>query len=176
MHSSDYGRGSWFGQGWRRTGWLLPLLLGIGIGALLVGLLPTMRWGFDGHMGGRHRRGVAAPGFQQQPAPRAERIPHAHPRHGHGWDRSPFAHATPLWGLLFWPFSAMRLIAPLLLIGLGAWLLAGGRRGGGSRGSPTEGASHSGQAGTPQAPPVPPADLQPPGPPDAPSTGETRRL
>ncbi len=169
MSSQEYGRGSFFGNGGRRNGWLVPLLVGLGIDALLFGLLPGLHWGPGGRRPDRHGRGNTGGMFGQQAAPREDQGATAPQErfgfeHGHG--RVPSGHDWWLPGALFFPFGGSRLILPLLLIGSGVWLLTRRRGGlGGPAYSPPQG-----------SPPAPPVDPERRSDPEPPSTGETRRL
>ena len=154
MSPQEDGRGSFFGNGRGRNGWLVPLLVGLGIGALLFGLLPGLHWGPGDRQPDRYGRDNTGGLFQQQPAPRADRgtaAPQGRFEHGHG--RAPSGHDWWLPGALFFPFGASRLILPLLLIGSGAWLLTRRRGGWGGSAYPPQ--------GSPPAPPAPPADPEP---------------
>jgi len=69
------------------------------------------------------------------------------------------------------PFLDPRLIVPLLLIGLGAWLLSGGRRGPGNWGGPGPQ-----QIAAPPAPAATPVEPESDDDREPPSTGQTQRL
>ena len=164
MHSNHHRSGSWFGHG-GRNGWLAPLGIGIGIGALIFSLLPFLAWAHHDDRGGRHGFG-AAQEFRRE-APGA--VPPATERYGHH-GRGPGTSWS--WGVPFFPFGGTRLLLPLLLIGLGAWLISGGRRGPDG----PSGRSHRGEGEPFHGPPGPPPGTEPRTPPDPPATGETRRL
>ncbi|HEX6290906.1 MAG TPA: hypothetical protein VFZ66_17105 [Herpetosiphonaceae bacterium] len=177
MHPGEYGRGPWFRRGPRGGFWLLPLLIGIGLGALFFGG-PRGPWlGFDGFgreygPGYRQQAPQAAPqAGAERAAPQAEQAPAAPDARGHGREWHGFGerrHFAPF----FFPFGGLRLIVPLLLIGAGLWLLSGRRRGPrhwGGPGGPGHwggpgGAQYSHPAGGPQAyqaqPPAPPQQQQ----------------
>ena len=179
MNRYESSRESWFGNRWRRISWLLPLVIGIGIGVLLFGLLPGFRWGIGGHTWASHGTGAYAPGYREQPAPRTEAVPPGPQErfhHGRGPGRGHYAHTTRERGGAFFPFAGSRLIVPLLLIGAGAWLLARPRHGGGGSGGPAERGPYSSQPGTDPTPFTPAAGLEPGSTPEPPATGETRRL
>lgn len=180
MDPYEYGRDSRFRPERRRISWLLPLVLGIGIGALALGLFSGFGWGHD------NRRGsfaAALPGNQQQwsqPAPNSAQqpvVPQFAPRAGapfqRGLDQNRHGGVTQgRWGWFF-PFGSLRFIGPLLLIGLGAWLLSGRRFGsGGSSGPSAPQPPHGGPTTTVAAPVEP----QPARRDEPPATSETQRL
>ncbi len=169
MSPQEYGRGSFFGNGGRRNGWLVPLLVGLGIGALLFGLLPGLHWGPGDRRPDRYGGGNTGGMFRQQPAPSEDQgaaAPQGRFGFEHGHSRALSGHGSWLPGALFFPFGGSQLILPLLLIGSGAWLLTR-RRGG--LGGPA-------YAPPRQSPPAPPADPEPRRDPEPPATGETRQL
>ena len=174
MNSREYGRGPWFGNGGRGNGWLLPLVVGIGIGALLFTLLPGMLRGIGHHERAPFRAGAFAPAERDQAALHAgagDPAPHARMAHGPERER----HGFGAWGLggLFFPFAGSRLLGALLLIGAGAWLLAGRTRGPGGWNGPS-----GPQAGQPASTPngAFPAEPRPRDDWEQPSTGGTRYL
>ena len=169
MSPQEYGRGLFFGNGGGRNGWLVPLLIGLGIGALLFGLLPGLHWGPGNRRMDRYGRGNSEGMFREQPAPGTDQgapVPQRRFGFEHGHGRAPSGHDSWLPGALFFPFGGSRLLLPLLLIGSGAWLLT--RRRGGLRGP---------ACAPPQGPlPAPPAEPERRSDPEHPVTGETRRL
>ncbi len=189
MSSESYGRGSRFGNSWRRSPWLLPLVLGIGIGALIFQLPFGMwRWGHGGRdtserhaaVQGYSRGGeqAAPPGGARQGDPGAQVAPQAPQgrfKHGHGpaarhggYGSGPRHHSF----FPFFPLFDPRLILPLLLISLWAWLLSGGRRGPGNSG----GRPGPQQIAAPPAPTATPVEPKADDDREPPSTGQTQRL
>ena len=164
--------------GWgRRFPWLLPLVIGLGLGALLVSILPGFGFDRDNQRAERQASVAARAERQQtQSVPRQDERqvgPREHFRGERGDHRGAFAGSRRGPGLFWFPFGLGRVLLPLLLIGAGAWLLMGGRRGPGSRGG-TPGSQTSRLGPPPSTVPVeePPSDRDP----ELPSTGETRRL
>lgn len=151
----------------RNNPWLLPVLIGIALGALLFGLLPEMLEEFGDLHERKDRAGMYAPSERQQP--QAQDAPATReqdqPRFGRDDDDQEWRH-----GGMFFPFSPGRFVIPLLLMGAGAWLLSGRRRPGGWNGP-------SGRRTGPYGPPATPAPHEPySNDPELPTTGETRRL
>lgn len=174
------GRQGWYGynrggpRGWVR--FLLPLIVGIGLGALLFGGGP--RWGAYGGADYRSQAqqyeqqaeqrslesGQATGGERSLESSRSSEQ-YAFER---GYDNGPRGgwHGR---GFGFGGFGIGRLLLPLLLIGGGLWFL-NRRRGPGAPGGPP---AQGGQPGQPVGPaPEPPSY----GPGDAPTTGPTTRL
>ncbi len=189
MSSESYGRGSGFGNSWRRSPWPLPLVLGIGIGALLFQLPFGMwRWGHGGrsaferhpavHGYSRGGEQVAPPAGARQGDSGAQVAPQAaqgHFKHGQGPAARQAGYAREGRHHSFFPFFPLldpRLILPLLLIGLGAWLLSGGRRGPGNWG----GRPGPQQIAAPPAPAATPVEPKSDDDREPPSTGQTQRL
>jgi|GEM_PF-5035374 len=189
MHPSDYGRGPWLGRG-RRNFWLLPLLIGIGIGALLFGPSRGYRSGYGHAYKGWNGPGAYAPQYGQQwaqPAPPAagQAVPPAAaaPRTTEGQyfnDRGPagdrFGYGHRHRGGPFFPFAGLRLLLPLLLIGAGAWLFFRGRQGPGGWSGPSGMGGQPNQPGTPPPPPAQPTSAPSTATPTPPATGETRHF
>ena len=159
-------------RAWGRL--LLPLIVGIGLGALLFGGGPRFGSFFGGGYSSQpsrqlEQRSTGREQQAQQPSAgersaeqyALERRYDSGPRGGwHHRGFGPFG---------FGGFGIGRLLLPLLLIGGGLWLLNRRRGPGAPGGPPSQG----------QAPnqPVGPAPEQPPyGPGDAPTTGPTTRL
>ncbi len=171
-------RRPWFGGVFERNVWLLPLLLGIGIGGFIFGM-PRNDWGFHNERRGGHGHAMQAPvqrneSAQQTPpvvpeqaAPRGEGM-----ERGFAGERFAGRHDR---GFGFFPFAASRLILPALLIGAGLWFLRGSR-GGNGWGGPGQAATQPAQSSSPYN--MPTAGNQPSGSEtqDPPTTGETRRL
>ena len=131
MSPQEYGRGSFYWNGGGRNGWLVPLLIGLGIGALLFGLLPGLHWGPGDRRPDRYGRGNSEGMFREQPAPGTDEgaiVPQGRFGFEHRHGRASL-HDSWLPGALFFPFGGSRLLLPVLLIGSGAWLLTR-RRGG----------------------------------------------
>lgn len=188
MNSYGYGHQP-ASHGWRRYSWIITLVVGVGLGALLVGPIGGQLWFLGGHgdRAGMARRSgqpsqvtipttpqqnpaTAADTTQQQTGPRqADQGTGTvqQPRGGdaRGWADQAGAHdrrGGRSGG--FFPFAQRGLLVPLLLIGAGAWLIWGRRNGPGNGGG-------SGNSPRP-AGPVEPATT----PYDRAETGETRRL
>lgn len=135
-YHDDRGR---FGRRPGRNPWLLPLVIGLMLGAVVGGLAGSMWWSSGGALWGDQRASAYVSGQQEQQArsaPFTDRgmIAPGAEFHGHGrggefgvfsWGR----HG----GWWSW-FAPARILVPLLLIGAGAWLLSGRRRGPGSGG------------------------------------------
>jgi len=183
MNSYEYGHQP-ARHGWRRYSWIIALAVGVGLGALLVGLIRGQLWfiGGRGHHADMARRSgqsgqatirtapqqdqATAPGTAQQRGSRQ-----ADPRRGSAQqphETDPRGRVDQLAGRDphrgFFPFAELKLLVALLLIGSGAWLIRGSRRGPGSGGG-------SGNAARP-ARPIEPTTA----PYDRPETGETRHL
>jgi len=186
LNTYEYDRGGLFGNRWRLPFWLLPLALGVGIGALAFGILPGIWPAFDDRAGGRHRHGFYAPRFRQEAEPGAGAVspaPHAKSPARQGQmlpagTSGERGHDILSWlGVsLFAPLLGLRWLLPFLLIGAGAWLL--GRRPGGA-GGPGTGRSREPEPGRSGIPPTSSAQSavqEPSGDSDRPATGETRRL
>ena len=172
MDWQHHGRGPNFRGGPRGIFWLLPLLVGIGIGAIFFG---GLRGPWHDY-GDRHGRGferdfmpdLAAPAAPAAPAasagPRVENMNPGPVFRGDHHDWHPFGpqgHGGP-----FGHFVGFRLLVPLALIGAGLWLLSGRRRGSGPWNGPTgPQSSYTAPPASPQ-----PSASQPP------ATGETRIL
>lgn len=174
MQTQGSGQGPWPGNGWRNNQGIILLLVGVVIGALVVGLSGGIWSGFFGN----NRGGVVAgePRFRSQepsfepPVQAQPVVPQPGFRGGgigdarHGIIRESRGHG-------FWPFDGLRWIVPLLLIGGGAWLLSRRQQGPGN---------WSGPSGTPGNPAgsqsIPVTEPRPTDPETPPSTGETRML
>ncbi len=114
--------------------WLLPLVIGIGIGALLLGPLHGLLAWSDGHRHGDYGRGAGLESRRQAAPARSHHgtvqpAPQVDSGVGHEF-RGARGHERGFSGLS-WPFFSPRLLVPLLLIAAGAWLL--GRRPRGAR-------------------------------------------
>ena len=171
MSSQEYDRGAGFASGGRGAGWALPLLIGLGLGALLFGLLPNLRWDYAGQGWMGHAPGAYAPHNQQQAIPRDEVVParpQARPDGRHALGGAPYAFGPGRHGGILPSLFDPRLLGAAALIGAGVWLL--GRRRSGPA-APTTTVSVS----TPPVAPAPATEASRRE--DAePSTGETRRL
>ena len=171
MSSSGGGRGAWFGG----TRWglvLLPLALGIAIGAFMFESFGNFGWGGNERgsvMRSEGRRSAAQPD-PGATAPQADArpvAPVAGEQHRDG-PRGMLGRRGPGFG--FWRFGGMGLLLPLAMIAGGAWLLAGPRRPGGGGAPPTP------PSGTPPVDPAARVYDVPRMPGAPPSEGETRRL
>lgn len=170
MGMHEYGRG--WGRGSRGQRWMLPLIVGVLLGAALVGAFSVGR-AFTGGLRDDHFNAVV-PG-QQLYAPQQQYAPQAQPqqrvapydqrgvapynqhdRIGRGFDRGGYG------GFGF--FGPLRLLGALSLLGIGAWLIFGGRRNSGNPGG--TGGTPGGSAPATNVPVTP----------DPPATGETRML
>ena len=176
MGMHEYGRG--WGRGPRGPRWMLPLIVGLLLGAALVGVFSAGR-SFGGGRGNRYTAQQYMP--QQQYAPQAQpqqrvapydqrdrrgaapydqrgAAPYdQHDRMGRGFERGG-RHGG------FGFFGPLRLLGALMLLGVGAWLIFSGRRNPGNPG---------GTGGTPSGT-APARDV--PVQTDPPATGETRML
>lgn len=175
---NQHSQGPGFGQRGPRT-WLLPLIIGLAVGALVFGGRWSMFGGFGPGSYSRHagpRVEQQAPAAPAQPAgPRGESVPGPGFKRGHGMERD-HGHGPR--------FGFGGLLLPLALMGAGLWLIAGRNRGsGGSTGGhgPDQQAHWTGAESSPTPPqptpyvdPTPPA--QPPYTPPGPTTGPTRML
>ncbi len=182
MSPHEHGRGPWFRHGRGGLFWLLPLILGVGSGALLFSG-PRGPWlGYGPARWDQHERGAYGPGYREAQAPAAPQAsaapaapqaeagqPGREARHG-GWEGR--RHGPGRDHFSFFPFFGFRLALPLLLMAAGLWFLSGRRRPGGSGGP---GGQHP-QQQPPYTPPAPPASQTPEAQHDPPATGETQRL
>jgi hypothetical protein len=151
-------------QGWRRYSWIIILAVGVGLGALLVGPIGGQLWFMDGR---GDRGGMTARSERQSQASAPDTAqPQTDPRRadprGDAAEQLRGDSRGGRHGGLF-PFDQLELLASLLLIGGGAWLIWGRRRGPWQRGD----------AG-PTYPAAPREPMPPPH--DQAETGETRRL
>ncbi len=151
MNPSEYGHAPWFGKRWQPRFWLLPLVLGIGIGALIFGLPSVLPWGREGRAPHRFEARAAARGAraygqtsaaqegaaQARPgAPGTQSTPQARPNAGRNTDGEHGSFDRRDRGGPFFGFGGLSLLVPLLLIGTGVWLLTGRHRGPGGWGGP----------------------------------------
>ena len=169
MKPSESGPAPWLDNGWQRRFGLLALLVGIGIGVLLLGV-PRGMWGefVDNERAG-YRSGAEMFGERQreaqaaQPVPPVQAAPATPGQRGAGGHGPAFDRHSHLF--FFFPFTGLRLIGPVLLIGAGAWLLG--------RQRPTSGGWNN-PSGPYQTPPA--VEPQPDTTTEPPATGETRQL
>ena len=110
-----------------------------------------------------------APGTNVAPSAPQRGYGRGHGEMRDGWRGMPRRHA----GFGF-HFGGLGLLLPLVLIGTGAWLLLGRRRGPGNWGGPV--GPQAGQPGTPATPAATPTEPQSGDYPAPPTTGDTRRL
>ena len=160
---------------WRRYSWMIALLLGVGLGALLVGPIGGQLWFSDRHgdhdgqgprSGQQSQATLPSAPQQNQPTAPDSTQPQRESRYADPRSRADQPVTRGSRGERyggFFPFDEIELLVPLLLIGAGAWLIWGRRRGSGNGGS--------GYAPRPVEP-VEPTTV----PNDHPATGETRRL
>lgn len=173
MNPYGYGPERWPG---RRAPWLIPLLIGAGLGALLIVLMNGFSWRGDHGRGDfaasqrvpQAQQWQQAPQAQQPVAPQQQSVPvapQAQRGFGRGMDGRGMMGGHQRGWFSFLPFGGLRMIVPLLLIAGGAWLLSRPRRGSGGQGpAPAQPAT---------APPTTPQH----GPEqDPPATSETQRL
>lgn len=167
------GRQGWYGganrggpRGWGRL--LLPLIVGIGLGALLFG---GARFGARGASDYRYQSRQSE--LPQQQAAGEERLAGGERSAASGRPADQYAFERdhgygPRGGWRHGGFGFGGFLLPLLLIGGGLWLL-NRRRGPGAPGGPPAQGGGPGQ-------PVGPAPETPFGPGDAPASGPTYRL
>lgn len=176
---NPFSQGPGFGQRGPR-GWLLPLIIGLALGALVFGGRWSMFGGFGPDNYGRERGPRREqPAIPQAPAaPQAPATPRGEHARGSGFERD-HGHGPFGFGWQRGGFGIGGLLLPLALIGAGLWLVSGRNRGSGGSGGaggwhgPEQQADWNTPPGNPAPPqPAPHVDPTPPGP----TTGPTRML
>lgn len=184
MSAGNYGQGPWGGRGGGGR-WLLPLVIGVALGALLFGGFFSMvasRFAFNGY---DQRYSAQAPQMQQQMPQMQQQMPNQPqfnqrgygPQSDQQFQRGYGPHMMGrgyndrhFGGGWFHGFGPGKLILPLLLLGAGFWLLRGRQ----NRGGPGGPGAYSQNVPVTPANPTPDAPHQTPS--DRPTTGDTQQI